>query len=160
MPTARISTIFCVQQATGTDMGVNDAIASLPEKLLPPEINGVAIVDAIRAIPGVISAIDAARSDPDNLYITTVTQAGNENAIWPGPGQRVDVQAGQSFTPNLSLDFTDSQNISLWDHDSPSDDDLLGSVTMLSSEQGVGEIAKLARSQVESSAYYVVYRVD
>jgi len=51
-------------------------------------------------------------------------------------------------------------NISLWDYDSFSDDDLLGSVTILESEAGTGDVAKLASSVVEGSAYYVVYRVD
>lgn len=160
MPTATVSTIFCVQQATGTDLAVNEAIANLPQTLLPEQIAGVSAIAAIRALPGVISAIDTARSDPDDLYVTTNTNGGRDNAIWPEPGTNVAMQAGQSVAPELTVDFSTSQNLSLWDYDSVSDDDLLGSVMMLADEQGQGEIVKLASSAVESSYYYVVYRVD
>ena len=159
MPVANIATIFCVQQATGTDSAVNEAILSLPELLMPQEFGDMPI-NVIRALPGVVSAIDTARSDPDDLYITTGTASGRASAVWPGNDSTVPVQAGQSFTPGLSFQFEDSQNLSLWDYDSASDDDLLGSVTLFASEQGQGEIAKLARSTIENSAYYVVYRVD
>ncbi len=159
MPQATVSMIYCVQQATGTDAAVNDAIAGLPELLLPGEFGGMPL-QAIRALPGVIAAVDAARSDPDDLYITTNTGGGRDNAVWPSPGGVVQIQAGQSETPDFTVDFDHSQNLSLWDYDSVSDDDLLGSVTMFASEQGQGEIAKLARSPIENSYYYVVYRVD
>jgi hypothetical protein len=158
MRTATITTIYCVQQATGTDMGVNHALTALPEKIVPGAF--MPVLEAIRALPGVIGAIDVARSDPDNFYVTTNTNGGRQNAIWPGPGGDVQMQAGQSVAPQLPVQVSGSQNISLWDYDSTSDDDLLGSVTMLESEQGQGEIAKLAKSMVESSFYYVVYRVD
>jgi hypothetical protein len=159
MPTANVLTVYCVQAATGVDGAVNQAIANLVEEIWPDQFGGN-LLDGIRAAPNVIAAIDAARSDPDDLYITTGTAGGMSNAIWPSAGSHGSVQAGQSFTPNLSIDFENSQNLSRWDYDSGSDDDLLGSVTMLASEQGSGEVAKLARSMVEGSAYYVIYRVD
>jgi hypothetical protein len=160
MATGTISMIYCVHQATGTDIGVNEAIAGLPEKILPEELGGVRALEVIRALPGVIAAIDTARSDPDDLYVTTNTDGGRDNAIWPGAGRDVKMQADQSVAPRITVPFSGSQNISLWDYDSVSDDDLLGSVTMFESEQGQGEIAKLAKSTVESSYYYVVYKVD
>jgi len=160
MPTATITTIYCVQQATGTDFAVNEAIAALPEQILPAEYGGLPALAAIQALPGVVGAIDTARADPDDLYVTTNTNGGRENAVWPGSGRDVQMQAGQSESPGITVEFSGSQNISLWDYDSVSDDDLLGSVTILESEQGQGEITKLARSTVEGSGYYVVYTVD
>jgi Ca2+-dependent lipid-binding protein len=71
-----------------------------------------------------------------------------------------DTQVGQSQNPNLTLEFANNLNVSLWDYDTFSNDDLLGSITILESERGMGDLAKLASSPVESSAYYVVYRVD
>jgi hypothetical protein len=92
--------------------------------------------------------------------VTSDTAGGVDNAIWPGAGTTQDTQAGQSHNPNLALEFSDNTNVSLWDYDWASDDDLLGSVTIYESEAGTGEIAKLASSAVEGSAYYVVYQVD
>lgn len=164
MPTATVTTLFCVQQATGTDSGVNYALAALPATIKPGEFGGLAVVDAIKAIPGVIAAIDAARSDPDQLYVTANTNGGRGSAIWPAPGEDVEMQGGQSKELDISLEFNSSQNLSLWDADTGgvfgSDDDLLGSVTMYASEQGEGEIVKKAQSAVEGSCYYVAYRVD
>ena len=65
----------------------------------------------------------------------------------------------QSVDLESSVDFGFSQNLSLWDWDNFSDD-LLGSVTMFASEAGSGPVAKVARSQVEGSAYYVIYEVN
>jgi hypothetical protein len=159
MATATIKMIFCVQQATGTDFAVNAAIAALPEKIVPGQFSGSRLLDAVRSLPGVISAIDTARADPDDLYVTANTEGVIDNAIWPGSGNTVDMQAGQSVTPEIAIDFSHSQNISLWDEDT-SGDDLLGSVTIMETEQGQGEIAKLAKSSVEGSVYYVFYTVD
>jgi hypothetical protein len=160
MPTAHVSTIICVQQATGTDGGVNQALAGLPETLFPEQVGGAAALATIRSLPGIVAAIDEARSDPDDLYITTDTVGGRDNAIWPGPGSNTEMQAGQSVAPHITVDFSDSLNISLWDYDSVSDDDLLGSVTIFESEQGQGQQVKLASSTVEGSYYYVMYSVD
>ena len=80
---------------------------------------------------------------------------------WPSPSNTQDVNADQSFEPGLVLPFQYSQNLSFWDEDGPGNsNDPLGSITMEASEQGLGEIAKIARSDIEGSAYYVIYRVD
>lgn len=161
MPTATINMLYCVHEATGTDVGVLEAlVGALPTEFFSDAL-GVPVFDAIQALPEVIGAIDVARSDPDSLYVTTLTEGALENAIWPSAAdETVDMQAGQSVAPMVSVDFALSQNISLWDHDTVSADDLLGSVTILASEQGRGEIAKLAKSAVESSYYYVFYVVE
>jgi hypothetical protein len=159
MATARIFMICCVKESTGTDVSVLNAVANLPATVLPDEL-GTDIVASIRAVPGVLEAIDAAREDPDDLYVTTETEGDRDRAIWPGPGLSKSILAGQSVKPDFSVPFSFSQNISLWDYDSGSGDDPLGSVTVFESEQGAGVLAKLAANPVEGSAYYVVYEVD
>jgi hypothetical protein len=163
MPTATIKTVFCVQSATGTDAAVNsalaDALARLDEVIPGSEIL-TGLADALGAMPKVISAIDAARADPDDLYITIDTSGDIDQAIWPSPGETQPVQSTQSFDLDQAFEFENSLNISLWDHDWPSGNDLLGSITIYSGEAGEGDKAKLAKNDIEGSAYYVSYRVD
>lgn len=163
MATGTILMVHCVKEATGTDMGplegFAELLASLDETLLPEQL-GDAPASAIRQLPGVIAALDFARSDPDNLYLVAGTEGDRELAFWPEPGSDQPLQAGQSADIEMTIDFGFSQNISLFDYDGVSSDDLLGSITMFESEQGSGILAKLASSEVEQSAYYVVYRVD
>lgn len=157
MAFARVHTILCIRPATGTDFSVLQAIANLAETVLSTEIPGP-FLEGISSLPAVVQAIDVASADPDDLFITTLSD-DVDDAIWPGPGQTASVGAGQSFSPDLSFDFEFSQNISLFDDD-VSANDLLGSVTMFATEAGMGEIAKIAKSDVEGSAYYVLYQVD
>jgi hypothetical protein len=158
MPTATIKMLKCIQAATGTDLGGNALSRILPPALIP----GVDPLAAIgNAVGNAIGAIDAARSDPDDLYVTVGTASGRDNAVWPGRGSNATIRSGQSQPVNISLPFSSyNLNVSLWDYDSGSGDDLLGSVTILAAEQGQGDQVRLAASQVEGSAYYVVYSVD
>jgi hypothetical protein len=158
MATATITMIYCVHEATGIDLGAIEAIATLPAKVVPEEFGG-SLLQAIKALPGVLAALDAAQAAPDDLYVTTSTKGDIDLAIWPGSGETVPMRADQSQAPFIAIDFQGSQNISLWDHD-VSGDDHLGSVTILEREQGEGEIAQLAKSTVEQSYYYVFYRVE
>jgi len=158
--TATIYKILCVRHATGTDDAVNQALAGLADMIGLEELGGLPLAEFVKSGPGVVEAIDTARSDPDQLYVTTDTAGGLANAVWPQDGGTVDMQAGQSVSPGVSVPVDNSQSISLWEYDSVSDDDLLGSITILESESGVGEISKLAKSEVESSFYYVTYSVD
>lgn len=157
MAFASVHTIFCIRPATGTDFHVLQAIANLAETVLSAEIPGP-FLDGIQALPTVVAAIDVASADPDDLFITTLSD-DVDDAIWPSPGETASVGAGQSFAPNLTFQFDHSQNISLFDDDFSSND-LLGSITMFASEAGMGEIAKVAKSDVEGSAYYVIYEVQ
>jgi hypothetical protein len=164
MVTATILMIFCVKESTPADTGADlqalvKGLAQLPA-LLPED---VPVAEAAERVPGLVEAIAAAASASDNLYLTGATVGGLANALWPlddsGP-TTVAIQAGQSVAPDLRIDLEFSQNLSLFDFDDFSDDDLLGSVTILASEQGAGPISKLARSFREASAYYVSYSVD
>ncbi|MER9050090.1 hypothetical protein NKH89_22985 [Mesorhizobium sp. M0923] len=164
MPTATVQTIYCVQPATGTDFAANqalvDAIMGLTPQFIHNDFAG-SLLQGIKSLPSVLGAIDAIRADPDNLFITTGTEGNVDDAVWPSPGATREVNADQSFEPGLVLPFEYSQNLSLWDEDGPlNGNDPLGSVTMDKEEQGMGPIAKIARSAIEGSAYYVIYRID
>jgi hypothetical protein len=164
MPTATVQTIYCVQPATGTDLGVNQAFINAIMSLTPEFSHNEfasGLLDAIKSLPSVLGAIDAVRADPDNLFITTGTEGDVDQAVWPSPGNTVEINADMSFEPGLVLPFEYTQNVSLWDEDGfGNGNDPLGSVTMNMEEQGMGPIAKIARSAIEGSAYYVIYRVD
>ncbi|WP_369166756.1 hypothetical protein AB5J49_02180 [Streptomyces sp. R28] len=158
--TATILDVYCVHAATGTDATVNEALGALAGKVPLNEV-GVSSAQAfVQSIPQAIAAIDAARGDPDDLYITTTTSGGVDGAIWPGNGSTGSVNSGQTQPLGVSVPVDFVQNLSLWDYDSASDDDLLGSIRIEESEQGAGPIARLASSPAEGSAYYVTYRVD
>jgi hypothetical protein len=154
MPKLRIKAINCVSAATGVDGPVVNAIAALPESIPALDEIEASIRQAVRAVPGLIEAIDVARQDPDNLYLTSNPAGGLDNAVWPGNGQTCDMQAGQSVAPGLELAFQDSLNISLWDYDSASDDDLLGSIQVSADDVGQ-DVLRKAASPVEGSIYYV-----
>lgn len=158
MPTGTVQTILCVKAATGVDGAVLSALASVADKIAPSEISQV--IEAFKALPGVVEAIDASRSDPDNLYVTTQSASGRDQAAWPGGGSDVPMLPEQSVSPGIGVDFGATQNISLWDYDSVSDDDHLGSIMMEAADQGMGPIAKKASSTVEGSLYFVTYQVD
>jgi hypothetical protein len=160
MPVATIKTLYCVNAATGTDSGVNQAIAALPAQIFPEGSDvATAIRNAVAAIPGLIETIDAARQDPDDLYVTVGSARGRDNAVWPGPGRDLPTNSGQSQHIGLAFEFQDTMDISLWDEDVWSTD-LLGSVTATADEIGGGDQYKFATNPVEHSAYVVVYRVD
>lgn len=158
MATVRLLMLFCVRHASGTDFGATQAIAGLAD-FIPASQFGSPLSSVISNLPQVIAAIDTARSDPDDLFVTTDTTGDFGNSFWPPGGQTQNFQAGQSATVMLDFEFAHSINFSLWDYDSSSPNDLLGSVTVFEQEAGTGEIAKLAKSDVEGSAYYVFYEV-
>ncbi|MER8186913.1 hypothetical protein [Kitasatospora sp. NPDC094015] len=158
--TATILNVWCLHAATGTDTGVNQAVANLAESIPLDELGAGSLEDIVRAVPAAVEMIDTARSDPDDLYLTTDTGGGLAQSIWPGGEQTVSMQAGQSASPGIPVPVSFAQNLSLWDFDTVSSDDLLGSVRILEEEQGRGTIAKLAKSDVEGSVYYVTYAVN
>lgn len=158
MPTVNIQTLLCVRSASGIDGGVFEAFAQIPATFVPDEIS--AVIASIRALPGVVEAIDAARTDPDNIYMTTSTNEGRENAIWPPEGVEIEMLPDQSHEINLNLDFNFSQNISLFDHDTVSADDHLGSIMVSADEAGMGPRVGKAASQVEGSVYFITYEVS
>ncbi|MFE5795005.1 hypothetical protein ACFQ8C_20860 [Streptomyces sp. NPDC056503] len=157
--TATIFDAYCIHAATGTDASVNEAVGALAGKV-PLNSIGTSLQDFVASVPQAVAAIDAARGDPDNLYITTSTEGDLANAVWPGNGSTGTVASGQTQPLGVTVPVEFVQNLSLWDYDDVSSDDLLGSIRIEESERGEGPIAKLAMSPVEGSVYYVTYQVD
>ncbi|MFJ9154251.1 hypothetical protein ACIRP7_40850 [Streptomyces sp. NPDC102270] len=157
--TATILDAYCIHAATGTDASVNQAVGALAGKI-PLSSIGTSLQDFVASVPQAVAAIDAARGDPDNLYITTSTEGDLDNAVWPGNGSTGTVGSGQTQPLGVTVPVEFVQNLSLWDFDDVSSDDLLGSIRIEVSERGEGPIAKLATSPVEGSVYYVTNRVD
>lgn len=141
----------------GVDSGVFEAFGQLPAKIAPGEIEQ--LVRAVEALPGVIEAIEVARDDPDNLYLTNTTQPGRDESLWPGSGEVIEMRPRQSAAPDVSFDIDGSRNLSLWDYDTVSRDDHLGSVAIDAIEAGQGAIGRLTSSQVEGSIYSIIYDI-
>ncbi|WP_432139829.1 MULTISPECIES: hypothetical protein [unclassified Streptomyces] len=159
--TATIFDVFCVHAATGTDTAVNEALSALAgNEVVRLSSIGGSVADFVKSIPQAAAAIDTARGDPDDLYLTTDTAGGLDRAIWPGNGSTGTVRSGQTQPLGVAVPVNRVQNLSLWDYDSVSRDDLLGSIRIDEGERGAGPIAKLARNDTEGSAYYVTYQVD
>lgn len=158
---ATIINVHCVKEASGTDLGtLSPALQEAFNSTLPRELfDGERPGDIVASVAGLIAEIDAVRSDPDNLYMTTSTEGEIENSIWPGGEETRPMQASQSDQPQIDIEFENRVNLSLWDEDSASDDDLLGSITIEEAERDQGEITRFAFSTVESSAYYITYTV-
>ncbi|SEP95094.1 hypothetical protein SAMN04487983_1002257 [Streptomyces sp. yr375] len=157
--TATIFDVFCIHAATGTDAAANEAVGALAGKI-PLGSLGTSLQGFVQSVPQAVAAIDAARGDPDDLYVTTSTQGDLSQAIWPGNGSTGSVASGQTQPLGVTVPVDFVQNLSLWDHDDVSADDLLGSIRIEESERGEGPIAKLASSPVEGSVYYVTYQVN
>lgn len=160
--TATVFDVYCVHAATGTDLSVNEALAGLAgNEVISLSSIGGSVADFVRSIPQVATTIDEARGDPDDLYLTTDTAGGLDRAIWPGNGSTGSVRTGQTQPLGVTVPVNGVQNLSLWDYDSASRDDLLGSIRIEeAAERGAGPIAKLAKNDAEGSAYYVTYQVD
>ncbi|MFB7335708.1 hypothetical protein ACFC00_29350 [Streptomyces adustus] len=156
---ATIHDVYCVHAATGTDASVNDALGALAGTI-PLSSIGNSLQEFLSSVPQAVSAIDASRGDPDNLYITTTTEGNVDQALWPGGGSAGSVESGQTQPLGITVPVDFAQNLSLWDYDSVSSDDLLGSIRIEESELGQGPIAKLASSPIEGSVYYVTYEVN
>ena len=84
--TATILEIFCVKEATGTDIAVLQAVNAALVPLYPVLGSGFNIRSYVDSIPGLVATLDWARSDPDDLYVTTYTGGGLANSIWPPGG--------------------------------------------------------------------------
>jgi hypothetical protein len=160
MAIAHIQMIYCISPSSGTDAGFNQAIAALPETVLVSQL-GAGFTGLIPGLAAIINAIDQTRQDPDNVFISTDTTGDLDNAIWPGNRQDVDMRAGQSVNVNIRIPFSFSLNISLWDFDTISRNDLLGSFTIFEqSDTRAGTLARKAANPLENSAYYVLFEVQ
>jgi hypothetical protein len=155
--TATIDEIVCLKPSTSTDFSLSGVIDSI----LQPVYNlpGAALVQQLTGNQDVGQMIQSALDEePDDLYVTTDSNAGADHAVWPG-GSTFSAAAGAQIPLGIQLTVDGSQEVFLWDQDDVSADDLLGSVTISEDEQGGGSLSKLAHSEEERSYYYVQYHV-
>ncbi|PPJ02527.1 hypothetical protein C5E43_26290 [Nocardia cyriacigeorgica] len=160
MATVTITRVYCVKEASGTDLdSLGSVIGDAFRSTLPRELSdGISPGDAVESIADLVVAIDEVSASPDDLFITTDTDGDIDNSIWPPDKDTQEIQRRQLLTPNVSVEFTDAVNISLWDEDT-SGNDLLASVQAFETEMGTVQ-TKFGYSEVEGSAYYVTYRVE
>ncbi|MFI9772210.1 hypothetical protein ACIHJG_35910 [Streptomyces sp. NPDC052415] len=164
MPTANIVELWCLKPATGTDFGhLTPSLQGLLsgfEKIFVDE-TGQAVAATVKAIPGLVTALDEVQADPDNVYLTVNDSSGLDNSVWPGNGETRDMNKGQVAHPSLAIPFDFSMSLNLWEKDSfLDDDDPLGAIRIDKDDVDRGHIAQVASSEVEGSFYYVTYRVD
>ena len=161
MPVVTLKAILCIQPATGTDLGPLRAVAEMANEFSAAELGVANLASYIKHVPEIVAALDAARNDPDDLYVTTVTEGDVDQRIWPKNRKTVPMRQRQVVTPMLQLNVDEGGllSLSLWDWD-PIRDDLLAAVTISAAESGEGEKAKRGWSDIEGSVYYVIYEVN
>ncbi|MEU8679521.1 hypothetical protein [Streptomyces sp. NPDC048560] len=164
MPTATIVELWCVKPATGTDFGhltphIQGLLSGF-EKIFIDE-TGQAVIATVRAIPGLVQALDEVRADPDSVYLTVNSASGLDNSVWPGNGETVDMNTGQVAHPSIAIPFDFSMSLTLMEKDSGilNSDDPLGTIRIDGDDTDRGHVAQVASSNIEGSFYYVTYRV-
>ena len=158
--TATIVRVYCVTEATGTDLSTMDPVireafrTQLP-RVSPTRFNPAEIVGSI---DGLGAALEAVRSDPDDLYITTY-YGSRRYSIWPDGRATQPMLGGESMLPNVSVNFDEELNFYLFDYDAAEPtDDLRGSIHITESLNE--DVALFAFSEEQSSAYYVTCAVS
>jgi hypothetical protein len=163
----------CVTAATGVDVaafkGITDLIADAAKaaaRVLEssrPDIS--AAIDAagavVRGVPEVAAAIDAARSDPDQLYLSMSNTQGVHKRIWPLDREVSEVHSGNFVSLSdvrVPLNQKRTVSINLWEYDSGSGDDPLGTLAFAWSD-GLGKNVQVVASAVEGSMYIVAYEI-
>lgn len=130
-------------------------------------LSGVAALEAklAAALPNLVSAIDHDRNDPDQLYIAVGNEPGT--SMWPKVGAASDnnyeirtdgIWTGDFKLLPINLSANRDMSFSLWEYDTGSPDDFLGSFIVRPAEIGK-RVAKLVVGHVEKSAYIIEYEV-
>jgi hypothetical protein len=137
---------------SGDSRGVQNAIA-------PRVAVAVQRGEIVGSIDSLGAALEAVRSDPDDLYITTYYVGSRRYSIWPDGRATQPVLGGESVLPNVSVNFDEELNFYLFDYDAAEPtDDLLGSIHITESLNE--DVALFAFSEEQSSAYYVTCAVS
>lgn len=163
----------CLAVASGIDQAALTEVLNLSGDVTAAAANAVGTSDpavsaglnaatsVLRRVPAVAAAIDAARQDPDQLYLTRGNAEGRGNRIWPYGKQHERILNGQSAqfnNLNLPLGPIHRLNIGFWEYDSGSGDDYLGTLTIDPSSP-VGRKVQLVTNPVEGALYLVDYEV-
>lgn len=174
--------IKCISTESGVDAATISSLSSVASKYFEgvsevlgqvkdPKAQALAGIAKIESkiaeeVPGLASAIDHDRNDPDELYIARDNDPGT--AIWPKYGKasknHYDIRSGGIWVGRSSLNVFshikkgDSAVYSLWEYDVGSRDDFLGSFEVSTKEIG-HTIAKIVVGHVEKSIYLLEYEV-
>ncbi|MCT7978957.1 hypothetical protein [Laspinema olomoucense] len=153
-----------VQQAAGLSSAVSAAagvvLGNVPNpkaQLVAQALNAGSAV--LEKIPGLVDAIGKAGNYPDQLYMTFSNQPGIGKRFWPQPGKFYEIYAGQIIRfDELRYSLTQPIDISLWEYDTISSDDQLGSFA-IEQDTAPGAYVVTVTSASEASIYLVAYTV-
>src|SRR5690349_20368057 len=149
--TATIEEFICVRPAPSTDFDLGAVINTLLAPVY--ELPGAHLIDRITGNVDIGRLIsDAANEEPDELYAKATDSPGLDNKVWP-PGDPVEAAAGQRNSVGYTFPMEGATTVFLWEKDgSPfGNDDKLGSVVIDETEQGQGDLSKIAYSEEEKS---------
>lgn len=120
-------------------------------------------------LPALIGAVDEARDDADDLYMSLSTERGHEAAFFPAFGQYTDrfspgVPAGLEGVTGRVVPYIfgvdprrDRISVTLFDHDSSSRDDILGNFVFNKKDAGKGELTTMSISEKHGGVVYIVH---
>ena len=181
MPTLRIHYIECIRPSVSTFWDENDKeFAKTLDEILTKqnELLGKAGAltgfmpfselkdlvnmagDAWKIVTDLIDIIPF--DNPDQVYVSLSDQE-RQQMIWPIQKPYVKFTGSPGTNLDLSIPYDKSITIYLWDRDTGSDDDILGSLSVISNEFAgkKGEVdtvtAILVGSKQENSLYYIVF---
>ena len=113
--------------------------------------------DVWKIVTSLIDIISIA--DRDQVYISLSDQE-RKQMIWPVQKPYVEFRAGSPGTTlNLSIPYDKSITIYLWERDTGSDDDILGSLSVIAEKDGGSDnlTGIFVGSRKENSLYYIVF---
>lgn len=178
--------------SSGTDNSVNQALAGLGSdyyaavsdglseagsKAKDPKLQGLLLVGSasskgtsamIARLPELIGAIDEARDDADDLYMSLSTERGHEAAFFPSFGEYTSrfspgVPAGLEGVKGRVVPYIfgvdprrDSISVTLFDHDNGSRDDIIDNFVFSKNDAGKGKMTGLSISEKHGGVVYAV----
>lgn len=157
---------------------VGDGVSEAGSKSKDPRLQALLVAGGASAkgtsavaekLPALIWAIDEARDDADDLYMSLSTERGHEAAFFPSFGEYTD-----RFSPGVPARLEgvncrvvpyifgvdprrDRVSVTLFDHDGSSRDDILGNFVFNTSDAGKGELATMSISEKHGGVVYVVH---
>ena len=173
-----LRSIQCIAPASALDFAVVEAALALSQEALDsfgkelsnaPDPRAQAVGGAMEAaaavlgtIPNLAKAVADAGTWPDELYLSYGASRDAENQIYPTDGGTLAFAENDIDDPEYAKIFLplggSPVQIVLWDRDSSSPDDNLGSL-MVAADAAIGDYACILRSAKEGSVYLLAYAV-